>query len=226
MRCGKCAAIFDGVAGLIEDDAERKLALEPSPQLGLFDPRSGDAAEEEVLPSFLAEKPQPSRWALGLWLLLGIVALGALGAQVYRLRSELTALVPELRPALEAGCRFARCAVELPRRPEMIRIVSHDMQDDSARQVYVLHALLRNLGRFPQQYPQLELTLTEAGKPVARRVLGPGEYLDPPAAPRQVAGIEAGGEEPVRVYLDARGVRASGYELCIFPNDCMKKAEK
>jgi len=28
------------------------------------------------------------------------------------------------------------------------------------------------------------------------------------------------------VYLDAKGVRASGYELCIFPNDCLKKPEK
>jgi uncharacterized protein DUF3426 len=91
----------------------------------------------------------------------------------------------------------------------------------------VLHALLRNLGQFPQQYPDIELTLTDAGKPVTRRVLRPAEYLDARAAPRLIAGgIEPNGEEPLRIYLDARGLRASGYELCIFPNDCVKKSKR
>jgi hypothetical protein len=155
------------------------------------------------------------------------MAFGALCAQLYRVRTEATVILPELRPALESACRFAGCTLPLPRRPELIRIVSDDMQDDPARQVYVLHALLRNLGRFPQQYPEIELTLTDAGKPVTRRVLRPAEYLDARAAPRLIAsGIEAGGEEPLRVYVDARNVRASGYELCIFPNDCVKKSKR
>ena len=76
-------------------------------------------------------------------------------------------------------------------------------------------------------HPEIELTLTDAGKPVTRRVILPAEYLDARAAPRLIAsGIEAGGEEPLRVYVDARGVRASGYELCIFPNDCVKKSKR
>ena len=232
VRCGKCGDMFDGVAALVEEGVER-LALDPSPQLGLFDPsrRPAQAAAVEPadapLPEFLEEEEPPARWRRSLWLLLSLVALGALCAQLYRIRTEATVLLPEIRPALESACRFAGCTVPLPRRPELIRIVSDDMHDDPNRQVYVLHALLRNLGRFPQAYPEIELTLTDAGKPVTRRVLRPAEYLDARAAPRLIAsGIEANGEEPVRVYVDARGVSASGYELCIFPNDCVKKSKR
>lgn len=223
VRCGKCGNVFDGVAALVDEGADR-LWVEPSPQLGLFDPSRKPAAApaapaEEPVPEFLIEEAAPSRWRPWLWLLLCAAALAALGAQAYRVRTELTALVPELRPAFEAGCRLAGCAVPLPRRPELIRIVSDDMHDDRDRQVYVLNALLRNAGRFPQPYPDLELTLTEGGKPVTRRVLRPAEY----AGARAGSGFEAGAEEPLRVFIDARQVRASGYELCIYPNECVKR---
>ena len=228
VRCGKCGSVFDGVVALVDEGAER-LWVEPSPQLGLFDPRRAPAQppaqdSDAPIPEFLEEEPEPSRWRAVLWILLCLAALSALGAQLYRLRTELTVLVPELRPALEAGCRLAGCAVPLPRRPDLIRIISDDMHDDRDRGVYVLNALLRNLGRFPQQYPDLELTLTDAGKPVTRRVLRPSEYLDKRAAARMIAsGIEAGGEESLRVYVDAKALRASGYELCIYPHDCVKR---
>ena len=231
VRCGKCGDMFNGVAALVEEGDER-LALDPSPQLGLFDPSRRPAqAESSVgsapLPEFLEEEEPPSRWRWWIWMLLSLAALAALGAQLYRVRTEATVILPALRPALESACRFAGCTVPLPRRPELIRIVSDDMHDDPNRQVYVLHALLRNLGPFPQQFPEIELTLTDEGKPVTRRVLRPNEYLDNRAAPRLIAtGIEAGGEESVRVYVDARQVRASGYELCIFPNDCVKKSKR
>jgi predicted Zn finger-like uncharacterized protein len=225
VRCGKCGGVFNGVAALVEEGAER-LWIDPSPQLGLFDPRRAapPSAAEAPLPEFLAEEAPPARWRKSLWLLLSVLAAGALLAQAYRARTELTVLLPELRPALEAACGLADCTVPLPRRPELIRIESVDMHVDPARQVYVLHALLKNLGRFPQQYPDLELTLTEAGKPVTRRVLRPAEYLQPRAA--RAPGIEPRAEEQLRVYVDARTLRASGYELCIFPDECAMKSRQ
>jgi len=232
VRCGKCGDMFNGVAALVAESEERP-AFDPSPQLGLFDPsrRPAQAAvpgpADAPLPQFLEEEVPRARWRQVLWVPLALIALTILCAQIFRARAELTATVPALRPALESICRLAGCTVPLPRRPELIRIVSDDMHDDPARQVYVLHALLRNTGAFPQQYPEIELTLTDAGKPVTRRVILPAEYLDARAAPRLIAsGIEAGGEEPLRMYVDARGLRASGYELCIFPNDCVKKSKK
>lgn len=224
VRCGKCGGVFNGVAALVEEGAE-KLSLDPSPQLGLFDPSRrptqslATARENAPLPEFLAEEraSRPRAW---LWTLLSLAAAAGLGAQVYQLRTEVTTWLPELRPMFEAACRLAGCEVPLPRRPELLRIVSSDMHDDPGRQVFVLNALLRNLGRFPQQYPDLELTLTDAGKPVTRRVLRPAEYLDARAAPR----LEPGAEEALRVHVSARIVRATGYELCIYPHDCLKDA--
>jgi predicted Zn finger-like uncharacterized protein len=229
VRCGKCGGVFNGVAALVEEGSER-LALDPSPQLGLFDPsrRPAQGAPTGIdgqLPEFLVrEEPARLGW---LWLLLCLAALAALGAQAYRVRTEVTAALPALCPALEAICRLAGCAVPLPRRPELIQIVSSDMHDDAGRQVFVLNALLKNRGPFPQQYPEIELTLTEGGKPVTRRVLAPSEYLDPRVAPKLIAsGIEAGGEESLRVHVDARAVRATGYELCVYPQDCLKQPKK
>lgn len=224
VRCGKCGSVFNGVAALVEEGAE-KLSIDPSPQLGLFDPSrrpaQSAARDDAPVPDFMAEEraARPRTW---LWMLLSVVALAALGAQVYRLRTEVTSWVPELRPVFEATCRLVGCDVPLPRRPELLRIVSSDMHDDPGRQVFVLNALLRNLSRFPQQYPDLELTLTDAGKPVARRVLRPAEYLDARAAPR----LEPGAEESLRVHVNAKIVRATGYELCIYPHDCLKGSTK
>ena len=67
VRCGKCGNVFDGVAALVDEGAER-LWVEPSPQLGLFDPTRKPApgpvasADDAPLPEFLIEEPEPSRW--------------------------------------------------------------------------------------------------------------------------------------------------------------------
>ena len=224
VRCGKCGSVFNGVAALVEEGGD-KLSLDPSPQLGLFDPTRrpahpvASAREDAPLPEFLTEE-EPARPRLWLWVLLSLAAAAALGAQVYQLRTEVTNWLPELRPVFETVCQ---CEVPLPRRPELLRIVFSDMHDDPGRQVFVLNALLRNLGRFPQQYPDLELTLTDAGKPVARRVLRPAEYLE---ARLVKSGLEALAEEPLRVHVNAKLVRATGYELCIYPHDCLKESAK
>jgi predicted Zn finger-like uncharacterized protein len=228
VRCGKCGGVFNGVAALVEEGAEG-LSIDPSPQLGLFDPSrrpAHTAGDDTPLPEFLAEE-RTARSHIWLWLPLSLVALGVLGTQLYRSRDEAANRLPELRPAFALVCRLADCSVALPRRPQLLQIVASDMHDDPARQVFVLNATLRNLASFPQQYPDLELTLTNGGKPVTRRVLRPDEYLDPRVASRLIAsGLEAGTEEPLRVHVDAKMVRANGYELCIYPQDCLKHSPK
>lgn len=226
VRCGKCGSLFDGVAALVEEGAEQ-LALEPSPQLGLFDPSrrqpaAARAAQSEgPLPEFMAEAAPPRRW---LWGLLALLAAAALLAQLYRFRGEATMYFPELRPTLEALCRSAGCEVPLPQRPRLMSILSSDMHTEPQRDgVVVLNVLLRNTARFAQQYPALELTLTYDAKAVTRRLLAPREYLDNRRAAQQIAqGMEAGGEETLRLYLDTRAVKANGYRLCIYQRDCLE----
>jgi hypothetical protein len=224
VRCGKCATVFDGIASLIEEGAER-LALEPSPQLGLFDPsrRGPPAAKGEpddgFVPAFMAEEEAPRRhfW---LWALAALLALSGLAAQVvYRYRAELAAQVPGVRPSLDAACKLLRCQVALPRRPELMSIESSDLQADNRREgIIVLNAVLRNRARFAQDYPALELTLTDEGdRPLLRRVLAPRDYLDPARTPLALAeGIAPGGEASLRVYLDSSRSRATGYRLYLF----------
>lgn len=47
VRCGKCATVFDGVAGLLAEGPAPTGLPEPSPQLGLFDPSRRPAAAPE-----------------------------------------------------------------------------------------------------------------------------------------------------------------------------------
>jgi predicted Zn finger-like uncharacterized protein len=226
VRCGKCGTVFDGVAGLVEEGAPR-LRLEPSPQLGLFDPSRRPApaagrleeAEDAPLPEFLLEEAPPSRASTLGWGLLVILAAAALLGQVsYRYRTEIAALAPQMRPYLEAGCRTLGCKVPLPRRPELMGIDSSELQaDPRAENLIVLNALLRNRAPFPQEYPALELTLTDdADKPVLRRVLAPSDYLEPARAARAAQGIPGGAELALRVNLDTGRSRATGYRLYLF----------
>ncbi|MEA3191812.1 MAG: hypothetical protein QOD26_145 [Betaproteobacteria bacterium] len=224
VRCGKCATVFDGVASLVEEGGE-KLSLDPSPQMGLFDPsRRGpqppeDDPEEVFLPAFMAEA-EPPRRHFWLWALAALLAAVGLAAQAaYRYRAELAVLGPGVRGPLEATCRLLRCQVSLPRRTELLSIESSDLQADNRRDgIIVLNAVLRNRAPFPQEYPALELTLTDEGdRPLLRRVLTPRDYLDPVRATQLVpAGIGPGGEAALRVFLDASRTRATGYRLYLF----------
>jgi hypothetical protein len=230
VRCGKCGAVFDGVAGLVEEGTEL-LRIEPSPQLGLFDPSrraayAGHAQDSSAaipdddapLPAFLLE-PEPRGRSTLLWGLLAFLAVAALASQaIYRYRTEIAVLVPEARPGLAWVCSFVQCQIPLPRHPELMSIDSSDLQADGrSENVIVLNAVLHNRAAFPQEYPSLELTLTdEADRPVLRRVLAPTDYLEPARAALLPQGLAAGGEAALRVRLDASRSRATGYRLYLF----------
>lgn len=246
VRCGKCTAVFDGVAHLVADAAPE--SAEPSPQLGLFEPGQrprhvstgpdptaasiahratpdpasvqDDASQAPATDvEFLVERPAPRRFNVA-WSLLCLIALVALGAQAtFHFRTELGVLVPDLRPVLAAACDAIGCELRLPRRPELMSIESSELQADGQREtVIVLNAVLRNRAPFPQEFPALELTLTDAGEqPLARRVLQPLDYVRERGGAEMIPqGIAPGAEYVLRVPLDARRVAATGYRLYLF----------
>jgi predicted Zn finger-like uncharacterized protein len=230
VRCGKCGTVFDGVARLVEAGTGERLAFEPSPQMGLFDPsrkpaaaaaaaaKQRDWSQDEVLPEFLAE-PEPARRMVWLWAFLALLAALALAGQIaHRYRTEIAVLLPAVRGQLESACRVLRCKVPLPRRPELMSIESSDLQADPKRENFiVLNAVVRNRAPFPQEFPALELTLTDEGdRPVVRRVLVPSDYLDAARAGQAGQGLAPGGEAAFRVNLDAGRARATGYRLYLF----------
>jgi predicted Zn finger-like uncharacterized protein len=223
VRCGKCGSVFNGVAALVEE-GEQRLALEPSPQLGLFDPGRRPAADAGVdgpkpIPDFLADDGA-SRRARWLWGAAVAIAAIAISVQlIYRFRSELAATTPQVRDPLRAICKPLGCEVPLPRRTELMSIDSSELQADARREgLIVLNAVIRNRARFPQDYPALELTLTdEADRPVVRRVLAPTDYLEQARRDELVRqGIAAGTEAVLRVFLDTSRTRATGYRLYLF----------
>jgi predicted Zn finger-like uncharacterized protein len=217
VRCGKCGSVFNGVAALVEEGADR-LSIDPSPQLGLFDPsrRPAQATDPGApVPDFMSAAAPTRSWAW-LWAVGALLAAALLGAQLaYRYRAELAAFAPEARAPLDAACRWLGCAVPLPRRADLMTIESSDLQVDPRRDgLIVLHAVIRNRSQLAQAYPALELTLTdERGEPLVRRVLLPADYVD---AARSSQGIAPGGEAALRVYLDSSRARATSYRLYLF----------
>jgi len=154
-----------------------------------------------------------------LWGFLALLAAVALGGQIaYRYRTEIAVLAPNTRAALERVCRALRCEVALPRRPELMSIDSSDLQTDSRRDnVIILNAVIHNRAPFPQDFPALELTLTdETDHPVVRRVLRPADYLDAARRAQLAQGIAPGSDAVLRVFLDAGRARATGYRLYLF----------
>ncbi len=228
VRCGKCGSVFDGVAALVAEVEGQGASSpaqdsEPSPQLGLFEapkklPAAGDAANEDApVPEFLDEPPPPKRRIA--WALAALLAFAALLAQsVFHFRTEIAVLLPEARPHLEAACAGIGCELRLPRRPKLMAIESSDLQVDGKREsVIVLNAVLRNQALFAQEYPSLELTLTdERDEAVARRVLAPADYLSAAAADIIARGIGPGADAVLRVHIDASGLRAVGYRMYLF----------
>jgi hypothetical protein len=228
VRCGKCGHVFDGVHALVaegsaQDQSPAAPDSEPSPQLGLFEaarkpPPLGEAANEDArVPEFLDEAPPPRRrvgWALGALLML--IALLAQG--VFHFRTEVAALLPESRPYLAMACEKLGCEIRLPRRPKQMAIESSDLQAEGrGDNVIVLNAVLRNQAPFAQEYPSLELTLTdERDEAVARRVLTPGDYLSGVGADILARGIGPGADAILRVYIDTSGLRAIGYRMYLF----------
>lgn len=173
-----------------------------------------EAEEADDLPEAWAadDAPPPRRWpALVGSLLLVLLAAGQL---LYIYRVELAVLLPEARPMLVAGCAAFECTIPRPRKPELVGIESSDLAPEGADRL-LLTANLRNRAPFAQDYPHLELTLTDTrDSAVVRKVLAPNDYLT--AEHPETAGFAAQGEVPVRLLLEAKGVPAVGYRLYLF----------
>ena len=81
-----------------------------------------------------------------------------------------------------------------------------------AAQTLILLATLRNRAAYTQEWPDLELTLTDTYDAVLiRKVFKPREYLPEDAAPAFNPG-----DTGIRLQLDAGGLHPAGYRLYLF----------
>jgi len=165
------------------------------------------ALEADSENSFLADTPKRSRWPFMLAFLLLSLTLAA--QAVYYFRSDLTAKFPELAGIYQA----LNVTLPLPRHVDLVAIEMSDLQSDKARGLLVLQATLRNRARFDQEWPCLELTLTDThDEVVSRRVLKAADYLPAKIDPRAFAGNS---EVGLRLWLESKQA-AAGYRLFIF----------
>jgi hypothetical protein len=160
-----------------------------------------------------APSAPPSRaWAFAAALLALILA-----AEIaYATRGTLAQRYPVLRPTLDSVCGAFRCTVPWPNNEALLKLEDSELLEIPGRANQIsLGARIRNLAPGAQEYPYLELTLTDlTGQAAARRVIRPGEYLGRPVGAGET--IAAGAEIAIQLRLETRAIKATGYELLLF----------
>ncbi|HSN20050.1 MAG TPA: zinc-ribbon and DUF3426 domain-containing protein [Usitatibacter sp.] len=160
--------------------------------------------------------PPPTRvsrgWSFGVVLMLLVLCMEA----AYAYRAPLAMRYPALRPWLEAACSQAGCVVPWSRDERRLKLEDSELLEVPGRPDEIaLAARIRNLADVAQEYPHLELTLTDiGGQPAARRVLRPADYLG--HAPARDEVLAAGGEVAIQLRLATSGLKATGYQLLVF----------
>jgi predicted Zn finger-like uncharacterized protein len=160
--------------------------------------------------------PTPRRvsraWAFGV-ALLSIVFAAELA---YAYRGPMAQRYPVLRPWLESVCARAGCTVPWMRDDRLLKLEESELLEVPGRPSEIaLGARIRNLATAAQEYPHLELTLTDlTGQAAARRVLRPIDYVGRALAPGEV--LAPGAEVAIQLRLETPRIKATGYELLLF----------
>jgi hypothetical protein len=143
-------------------------------------------------PSFI-EAPAPPRRRVGEWIaLLALASL--LVAQLFFSERTRLAADAQWRPVVSAVCEVAGCALPAWHEPGAIAMLSRDVIAVPGRQgVLRVQASIRNDARWPQPWPALVLSLSDAnGRLLGSRRFSPRDYLGrPPDAALLQAGQAA-----------------------------------
>ncbi len=205
----------------ILDFLEAPPAAEPAESPGdeapKMPPPAEAAAEREAADLAAALAParpaRPARaWSLGVLLLALVLAMQA----AYAFRAQLARNYPTLRPALESACATVGCRVPWVNDESALKLEDSEMLEVPGKPGQIaLQARIRNLSSSAQEFPYLELTLTDlTGQAAIRRVLRPADYLGRGAEGGHV--MAAGSEALLSVRLETGRIRATGYELLLF----------
>jgi len=164
-------------------------------------------------PSLAIRNASDRRRTLGI--AVGGLVITLLVQGLFLLRQPLSQAIPSLREPLVALCQRLGCELPLPRDAAEISIEASDLHPEPGGQGdFVLHATLRNRAAYPQAYPHVELSLTDAlDKALVRRVFSPAEWAPGGAAD---ASFAPGATAVVALPFNAAGVAAVGYRVYAF----------
>ena len=170
--------------------------------------RSGPHLTLEAPP----RKPLSRAWSFGVVLVALVLAVEL----AFAFRGPIAQRYPPLRAPLEAACGYAHCTVPWSRQDALLKLEESEMLEVPGKPGEIaLGARIRNLATVAQEYPHVELTLTDyTGQPAARRVLRPTDYLGRPVAPGDV--LAPGAEIAIQMRLETPRLKATGYELLLF----------
>lgn len=169
----------------------------------------------ELMPLDLATPPSAFGGTLRVLGIVGGVAVVAL-ILVMSFRAQAVRAFPGLAEPLRAVCGVFGCSLPLAQDADSMSIETSELKiDPDHPKMLVVVAALRNRARFPQAYPALELTLTDAqDATVSKRKIMPDEYLARGAD--VAAGIAPNAEVTVRLSVGADDGRAAGYRLYLY----------
>jgi hypothetical protein len=206
---------LDGDEAPLEPDDEQPQPL-PRNKRGRNEPGLRDEALRELMDDPLQldwQKPKP-RWGRRmLWMLLAVVALGALAGQYVWYHFEELARQDQYRPLFQELCPQVGCKV--PAKVDIKLLKSSNLVVRSHPEfqgALVVDAIIYNRASFPQPFPVLELKFADAGgQSVANRRFKPAEYLSGELAGKD----EMPPQTPIHIALDVLdpGTKAVNYSL-------------
>lgn len=139
--------------------------------------------------------------------LLVLTLMGQIG---YFYMDKLVRITP-IRPLLEVGCKVAGCSVPSIQNTEDIKQLSSRLTPlAGGNGGFKVDSILVNRGIRSQDFPALELTLTDrAGNMISRRVVAPEKYL-PAGQSKEMKPNEA---VDVSIRFRTPSIRVDGFEL-------------
>jgi predicted Zn finger-like uncharacterized protein len=184
----------------------------PSTPPGPRRPMPRAPRENVTLPPAPRATPPARAWAFGA-ALLSLVLSAEL---VYAYRGDLAQRYPVLRPYLESVCAAAGCTISWAHEDALLKLEDSELLEVPGKPNEIaLGARIRNLAQVAQEYPHLELTLTDlTGQAAIRRVLRPTDYLGRPVKAGET--IAPGADLSVQLRLETPLIKATGYELLLF----------
>ena len=211
---------------IAEDAPAEPLAPGATVDLPLFDEEPAAAAPEPAAtpprrarrlePDFTLDveppPPPPRAWRFAA----AFLALLLLLELAYAYRGPIAQRYPVLRPAMESVCARIACSVPWSREEALIKLEDSDLLEVPGKPNEIaLGARIRNLAPVAQEYPHLELSLTDlTGQAALRRVLRPTDYLGRPLAHGEV--MAPGSEIALQLRLETPRLKATGYALLVF----------
>jgi len=148
-------------------------------------------------------------------LVIGLLGSVLIAQSLYLFRMEIARELPGLRPMLTSACSDLGCTIPFPRDAELIGLDASDLQSEPGTPGrYLLHATVNNRADYAQDWPHMELTLTDArDMPIARRVLAPDEWIPPD---RHEGAFASRNAVNARISFSAPELAPTGYRVYIF----------